>query len=269
MALRDLRDRVTDAVRDRDPQALRVARLPARAPSGTDGRAQLVLEQLELRARRLGTAEVVPHLGEPDLRAVHLIADPNIAYLLMMAGLLGLYVEFTHPGAMFPGVAGAICLLLALTALHVLPLNSAGPALLGLGVALLVAEAFLPTCGLLGVGGIVAFVMGSLFLFDTAETGVAVNRGLVFGVSGAVGLVMLVVASLVVRSQRARPRHGVAGMVGQIGVVSERLAPTGRVVVGGESWAAESDDPVDAGERVEVTGVEGLRLRVRRTSSRT
>jgi len=196
-------------------------------------------------------------------RVLNVIADPNIAYLLMMAGLLGLYVEFTHPGASFPGVAGAICLLLALTALHVLPLNTSGLMLVLLGVGLLIAEAFLPTFGLLGVGGIVAFVMGSLFLFDTADTGVAVDPSLVFGVGGAVGGIMLLVGTLVVRSQRARRRHGVEGMVGQIAVVHERLAPVGRVVVGGEYWSAECPEPVDVGERVEITGVDGLVLRVR------
>jgi membrane-bound serine protease (ClpP class) len=196
-------------------------------------------------------------------RILNVIADPNIAYLLMMAGMLGLYIEFTHPGVVFPGVAGAISLLLALTALHVLPLNTSGLALLLLGVGLLVAEAFLPTFGLVGVGGLVAFLIGSLFLFH-AGTGVAVARSLVFGVGGAVATIMFVIASLVVRSHRARPRLGTQGMIGEVGVARHRLAPEGTVVVRGEYWTAESDEPVDVGERVEVTGVDGLRLRVRR-----
>src|SRR2546428_11324563 len=103
-------------------------------------------------------------------RVLNVIADPRIASLLMMAGLLGLYLEFTHPGLAFPGVAGAICLLLALAALHVLPVNTSALALLLLGVALLVAGAFLPTFGVVGAGGLVAFVLGSLFLVD-AEAG--------------------------------------------------------------------------------------------------
>jgi membrane-bound serine protease (ClpP class) len=196
-------------------------------------------------------------------RILNVIADPNIAYLLMMAGVLGLYIEFTHPGVVFPGVAGAICLLLALTALQVLPLNTSGLALLALGVVLLAAEAFLPTFGLVGVGGLVAFLLGSLFLFD-ARTGVAVARSLVFSVGGTVAAIMLVVATLVVRSQRARAAHGAEGMVGAVGTARHRLAPEGTVLVKGEYWTAESEDVVDAGERIEVTGVEGLRLRVRR-----
>ena len=197
-------------------------------------------------------------------RVLNRIADPNIAYLLMMAGVLGLYIEFTHPGVAFPGVAGAICLLLALTALHVLPVNTSGLALLLLGLGLLVAEAFLPTFGVLGVGGIIAFLLGSLFLFDTAETGLAVARGLVFGVGGTVAAIMLVIGTLVVRTQWRRALHGAEGMVGAIGVAKHRLAPAGTVFVHGEYWTAESEEVVDEGQLVEVTGVDGLRLRVRR-----
>jgi membrane-bound serine protease (ClpP class) len=196
-------------------------------------------------------------------RLLDVIADPNIAYLLLMGGLLGLYIELTHPGVAFPGVVGAICLLLALTALHVLPFNTSGLALLLLGVALLIAEVFLPTFGVVGAGGIVAFVLGSLFLFNSADTGVAVAPSLVFGVGGTVAGLMLLVAFLVVRSQRARAVLGVEGMVGEIGVAHQRLAPSGTVVVHGEYWSAESEDVVQAGERVEVTSVDGLRLRVR------
>jgi membrane-bound serine protease (ClpP class) len=197
-------------------------------------------------------------------RVLNALADPNVAYLLMMAGMLGLYVEFTHPGLSFPGIAGAISLLLAMAALHVLPVNTIGLGLLLLGAALLVAEAFLPTFGLAGVGGVVAFLLGSLFLFDTAGTGVAVARSLVFGVGGSLAAVILVVGALVVRTRRSQPRTGSEGMVGEIGVVRERLARTGLVAVRGEYWKAESDEPVDVGERVEVTAVHGLTLTVRR-----
>jgi membrane-bound serine protease (ClpP class) len=201
-------------------------------------------------------------------RVLNVIAHPNIAYLLMMAGLLGLYIEFTHPGLAFPGVAGAICLLLALTALHVLSVNTSALALLLLGVALLIAEAFLPTFGVVGAGGLIAFLLGSLFLFD-AETGLAIPRSLVFGVGGTVASIMLVVGTLVLRAQRARPALGVEGMVGETGVARGRLAPAGTVVVRGEYWTAESDEAVDDGERVQVTGVDGLRLRVRRLRTRS
>ncbi len=196
-------------------------------------------------------------------RVLNVIAEPTIAYLLMMAGMLGLYIEFTHPGVAFPGVAGAICLLLALAALHVLPVNTSALALVLLGIGLLVAEAFLPTFGVIGAGGLVAFFLGSLFLFDT-ESGLAVPRSVIFGVGGTVGAIILLVGTLVVRAQRARPALGAEAMLGAVGVARGRLAPGGTVLVRGEYWKAESDEEVGDGERVEVTGVDGLRLRVRR-----
>jgi membrane-bound serine protease (ClpP class) len=196
-------------------------------------------------------------------RVLNVIAEPTIAYLLMMAGMLGLYIEFTHPGVAFPGVAGAICLLLALAALHVLPVNTSALGLLVLGIALLVAEAFLPTFGVVGAGGLIAFFLGSLFLFD-AEAGAAVPRSVIFGVGGALAAIILVVGTLVVRAQAARPALGTEAMVGEVGVARGRLAPAGTVLVHGEYWRAESDEAVDDGEPVQVTAVQGLSLRVRR-----
>ena len=195
-------------------------------------------------------------------RVLNVIADPNIAYLLMMVGMLGLWVEFSHPGVVFPGVAGAICLLLGLTALHVLPVSASGLALLLLGLALLLAEAFVPT-GLLGAGGIVALLFGSLFLFDR-DAGVQVSREVIVGVIVLFSGFLLVIATLVVRGQRRPIAVGAEAMVGEIGRAQERLSPSGTVLVHGEYWAADSDEPVDAGERIRVTAVQGLRLRVRR-----
>jgi len=114
-----------------------------------------------------------------------------------------------------------------------------------------------------GAGGLIAFVLGALFLFDAAETGVVVPKSLVLGVGGAAGGIMLVVATLVARSQRARPSQGAEGMIGALGVARGRLAPVGPVLVRGEYWTAESDEVVDAGAGIEVTAVDGLRLRVR------
>jgi membrane-bound serine protease (ClpP class) len=195
------------------------------------------------------------------------LADPNIAYILMMAGLLGLYVEFTNPGVVLPGVAGAICLLLGLTAMHVLSVNYGGLALIALGAALLVAEAFLPTFGVLGVGGIVAFVLGSLFLFDAEGTGLGVARSLIGGAAAAFAIVGLVIGTLVYRSQRRRVTGGREGMLGAVGVARQRLDPQGVVLVRGEYWTAISDVPAEAGESVEVVAIDGLTLRVRPTVS--
>jgi len=215
-----------------------------------------------------GHARVVDYPMRLAERVLNVLADPNVAYILMTAGLLGLYVEFTHPGTILPGIAGTICLLLALTALQVLSVNYGGLALLIVGVALLVAEAFLPTFGVLGVGGLVAFVLGSLFLFDAERTGLEVARGLVAGAAGALALVGLVVGTLVWRSQRRRPTGGREGMLGAVGVARQRLDPQGTVLVRGEYWTATSDETVQPGESVEITGIEGLRLRVRPVAAR-
>jgi membrane-bound serine protease (ClpP class) len=196
-------------------------------------------------------------------RVLDVLADPNIAYLLMMAGLLGLYIELTHPGLVLPGVAGGICLVLGLTAMHILSVNYGGLALVLLGVALLVAEAFLPTFGVLGVGGLIAFVLGSLFLFDAEGSGMEVARSLIWGAATALVLVAMVVGTLVLRSQRRRPTGGREGMIGITGVARERLDPDGMVLVRGEYWTASSDAPVEAGGPIEVVAVDGLRLQVR------
>ena len=199
-------------------------------------------------------------------RVLDLLAHPNIVYFLMMAGLLGLYVEFTNPGVMFPGVAGAICLLLALGAMQVLPINYTGLGLILLGAVMLVAEVFLPTFGIVGVGGLVAVVLGSLFLFDTPDSNMQVDRGLIAGAALTLGGFAVAVGWLIVRTQRQRSTVGAEGMVGEVGQVRRVLEPGRRmkVFVHGEYWDADADEPLEQGDAVEVTAVNGLRVRVRR-----
>jgi membrane-bound serine protease (ClpP class) len=217
----------------------------------------------EKRVLRVKDGDVRTYEMRLSQRVLAVLADPNVAYLLLMAGLLGLYVEFTNPGVLFPGVAGGICLLLALTAMQVLPVNYGALALIGLGVALLVAEAFLPTFGVVGVGGLVAFVLGSLFLFDAAGEDVQVARGIVFGAGGGLALFVLLVGAFLARRRTMPGRLGVEGMVGALGTARDRLTPAGIVVIRGEYWTAEAEESVEAGQSIEVTGVDGLRLRVR------
>jgi membrane-bound serine protease (ClpP class) len=200
-------------------------------------------------------------------RVLNAIANPNIAYLLMMAGILGLYFEFSNPGVFFPGVAGAICLLLAFASLQVLPFNYVGLLLILLGVGMLVAEAFMPSFGVLGIGGIVALTFGSLLIFDAESTGLAVDRSIIFTAVATMACFVFVISYLVFRSQRARPTLGVEGMIGKIGEVRAALAPRGKIFVHGEYWNAEADGEIAAGERVEVTGIEGMTLKVRRAGS--
>jgi membrane-bound serine protease (ClpP class) len=216
----------------------------------------------------LATAGAVVEEHEMRLRQriLDIIANPNLAYLLMMAGILGLYVEFTNPGLLFPGVAGAICLLLALSALQVLPINYTGLALIGLGLALLVAEVFLPSFGVLGVGGLVAFVLGSLLLFDTPDSTLTLDRRLVFTTAATLGFVVLTIGWLVVSAQRKRASVGVEAMIGEVGEVRRGADPSGKVkvFVHGEYWDAHTEEPLAVGDRVEVVAVRGMRMTVRR-----
>jgi membrane-bound serine protease (ClpP class) len=214
-------------------------------------------------------ARVVRHDMNLKQKVINTIADPNIAYLLMMAGILGLYMEFSHPGTIFPGVAGAICLLLAAAALQLLPINYTGLAFMILGVALLIGEAFFPSFGVLGVGGIVSLVIGSLLLFDTPTSDFGVDRSIVFTAVGTLGSFVLAVSYLVFRSQKAKPSLGIEGLIGEIGVVRERLAPRGNVFVHGEYWKAEADKEIEVGDRVEVIGVDRMVLKVRKTADRS
>jgi membrane-bound serine protease (ClpP class) len=201
-------------------------------------------------------------------KVLNTIADPNIAYLLMMAGILGLYMEFAHPGVIFPGVAGAICLLLAFVSLQLLPINYTGLALIILGIGLLIGEAFYPSFGVLGIGGIISLTLGSLLLFDTPMSDFGVDRTIVFTAVGTLGSFVLAVSYLVFRSQKEKVTLGVEGLIGEIGVVKDKLSPTGRVFVHGETWTAEADNEIDVREKVEVVGVEGMVLKVRRATQR-
>ena len=141
----------------------------------------------------------------PGQKLLDTLADPNIVYLLLMGGLIGLYFEFAHPGVIFPGVAGAICLLLALASFQVLPVNLTGLLLIFLGVGMLISEAFVTSYGILGLGGVTAFVIGSLFFIDTSKTDLAVNRNIIYGASAALTLIILGIGYIVAR-ERAQAR---------------------------------------------------------------
>jgi membrane-bound serine protease (ClpP class) len=196
------------------------------------------------------------------------LANPNLVYLLMLAGIVGLYFEFAHPGAYLPGVAGAICLLLALASFEVLPINLTGFLLIFLGIALLIAEAFVTSYGVLGLGGVIAFVIGSLFLINTTETTMRVNRGLIAGAAIAMSAIILGLGWVIVHEYRRRVTTGSEGLIGEVGEVRDPIAPgvPGRVFVHGENWRAVSDEPIGAGIRARVVAVRGLEVEVRRES---
>lgn len=199
-------------------------------------------------------------------KILNALADPNIVYLLMMAGILGLYMEFSHPGVVFPGVAGGICLLLALAGLQVLPINYAGLALIVLGIGLLIGEAFAPSFGILGVGGIISLTLGSFFLFDTEGSDLIVDRSIIFTAVATLGTFVLAISYLVFRSQKSKPTLGMQGLIGEIGEVRGKLGPTGKIFVHGEYWNAQADGEIDVGEKVKVLGYDGMCLKVSRLS---
>jgi membrane-bound serine protease (ClpP class) len=201
----------------------------------------------------------------PDWRTelLRVITSPTIAYLLLLVGIYGLVLEGYNPGALVPGVVGAICLLLALYALQMLPVNYAGLGLILLGVILIIAEVLVPSFGVLGIGGIVAMVIGSIILIDTDAPGFAVSRPLIAAIATTGSLGLMAVIWIAVKARRRPVVSGREQLVGERGSAMESFDSEGEVFVHGERWSAVSPKPVHEGQPVEVTGVEGLTLRVR------
>jgi membrane-bound serine protease (ClpP class) len=212
----------------------------------------------------LATADRAVREVEPDWRSKFLsvITDPSMAYILLLIGLYGLVLEGYNPGAIVPGVVGAISLLMALYALQVLPVNYVGVALIVLGVALIAVETFVPSFGALGIGGVVALVAGSVMLFDADVPGFGVPGTLIIGIGAVSAVAFLGVLYLAVRARRRPVTTGVQELLGEVAVVVDDFEGVGRVHVRGETWQAYSDAPLRRGEEVRVLAVEGLSLRV-------
>jgi len=212
----------------------------------------------------LHTAGVPLTRIEPDWRTrlLSVIADPNITYILILIGIYGLIFEFYNPGMVLPGVVGAISLLLALFALQVLPVNYAGLALLMLGIAFMIAEAFAPSFGALGMGGLIAFVIGSIILIDTDMPGYGISLPLILTFTAISGLFFLGVIGLAVRARKQPVVSGQEELLQASGTALQDFSREGRVRVHGESWLAVSDTPLRRGQRVRVTGIDGLTLHV-------
>jgi membrane-bound serine protease (ClpP class) len=195
-------------------------------------------------------------------RILKTISNPNIAYILMMIGLAGIYFELAHPGAIFPGVVGGICLVLAFFALQTLPVNYAGVLLIGLAIIFFILELKVTSYGLLSLAGIASLLLGSLMLFQGQEPQARIAWGVLIPTLAAVSGFFVAIALIVFRSQLRRPLSGSAGMVGEIGVVRQSLSPQGKVFVHGELWNAVAQSPLAENTRVRVVAVEGLTLKV-------
>ncbi|MFZ1105017.1 MAG: nodulation protein NfeD [Hyphomicrobiaceae bacterium] len=203
---------------------------------------------------------------KPDWKTevMQVISDPNVALILMTIGIYGILFEFWHPGTMVPGVIGAICLIVALTAFSVLPVNYAGLALLILGIALMVAEAFVPSFGIVGLGGIAAFALGALFLFDPEQSDIPIRASwpVIAGLTALSAALSLGVLGFALRARRRPVLTGAEEMLGATGEVMDWAGGAGHVRVLGEIWAARSGAMLAAGQKVRVTGRTGLVLAV-------
>jgi len=214
--------------------------------------------------RTLQTKDAAILVIEPDWRSelLSVITNPNVAYILLLVGIYGLIFEFSNPGALVPGTVGAICLLLALYSLQLLPINYAGMALLLLGIALMIGEAFQPSFGMLGIGGVIAFVIGSIILMDTEAPGFGIDLSVIFTFALASVVMFVFVVGMALKSRRRPVVSGAEQLLGSEAVVINDFENNGEVFVHSEAWSAQSDKPLSKGQRVRVIGMNGLILEV-------
>ena len=225
-----------------------------------DGREiQLKQGKVTLKTKALAKLYHKPGFRDTVLR---IIGDPNIAYILMMIGLAGLYFELAHPGAVFPGVVGAISLILAFYSFQTLPVNYAGLLLIALAVIFFIAEIKVASYGILSLGGIVSLTLGSIMLFED----VGVSLRLMAPTIVLIGGFFVIVSTLAFRAYRAKPQSGMEGLIGEVGIVQKPVDPEGLVFVHGEYWRAISREKLEPGEMVAVEEVTGLLLKVRKAS---
>ncbi len=216
---------------------------------------------------RTAGAEVVPYRLSIRERIVKTIADPNLAFILLVLGALCIYVEFSTPGLILPGVAGGILVLLGLSGLAVLPINWIGAALLLLGAAMFVLEAKFATHGVLGGGGTIALVLGALLLINGPPE-MRIHLSTALAVCIPFALITMFLVTLVVRARANKALMSDGGLLNKIGEARTALAPSGKVFVHGEYWDAVSSAPVEAGGGVRVVGMDGMKLRVEPAESR-
>lgn len=225
---------------------------------------QLHGRQLNVKGRSvtLDTEGLIIERITPDWRSsvLAIITNPNIAYVLMLVGIYGLIMEFSNPGSILPGVVGTISLLLALYAFQVLPINYAGLALLGIGLAFIVSELFVTSGGILGMGGVVAFTVGSIMLFD--DEYIAVSIPLIGGTALVAGGFMLWILRKFATLRHSQVVSGAEFMIGRSGEVLDGFKRRGRVEIDGESWLAESKVPVTAGQKIRVDAINKLVVKI-------
>ena len=230
----------------------------------TDLLKQLDGRQIDVRGQKitLNTDALIIERIIPDWRSnlLAIITNPNIAYILMLVGIYGLLIEFSHPGAILPGVVGTISLLLALYAFQVLPINYAGLALLGLGLVFIISEIFVSSGGVLGLGGVVAFTVGSIMLFD--DKYIAVSIPLIGGTALVAAGFMLWILNLFSTLRHKQVVSGAEYMIGRTGKVRADFTGRGRVIIDGESWLADTAVAVSTGQKIRVSAMHKLVLTI-------
>lgn len=237
-----------------------------------------LLAQLDGRKVSVAGDEVTLHTAQAEVRyrqmtwrqkVLSVVTHPQIALMLLSIGSLGLLIELYNPGLIFPGVIGAISVLLAFYSLQTLPVNYAGLALIGLSFVLFILESQIPSFGMLTLGALVSMFLGALMLIDSPEDYLRIPLTTIVLVVGTTGGLMALVVGAAARSFNRQPVTGQEGMIGATGVVKKRLDPTGTVALGGTLWTAQSNVPIDVGATVRVEAVEGLKLRVGQVSPDT
>ena len=220
------------------------------------------VQHIDNRTEKLATRDLTVVRMKPDWRTqlLAVITNPTVAYGLMVIGIWGLLLEGYNPGAVLPGVVGSICLLIALFAFQILSVNYAGLALVAVGTAMIIAEFFFPTYGSLGIGGVIAFVVGSLILFDTDVPGLGVGRPLIAAIATVGALMVAFIVYMATRAMRHPVATGAQGMIGASAEVVADFSGKGKVRYGGELWNARSDRPLRAGDEARIVKVEGLTL---------
>jgi len=230
-----------------------------------DGRTVMRFDGAPVVLRTAGASVVAIDMSLRQ-RVLSAIAHPNVAYILLSLGTLGLTIELWSPGAVLPGVAGGLCLLLAFFAFQILPVNYAGLLLILFGLLLLVLEIKVTSYGLLTAGGLASLVFGSMILMNTSEPDLQLSLWVVLPIVLGLAAIAVFLVRLAVASQRRGPVTGVAGMIGEVGEALTAIEPgtTGRVATRGEIWKAIAQEPIAAGDRVSIVSVDGLTLTVRR-----
>jgi membrane-bound serine protease (ClpP class) len=246
-----VRLKVVDLVAESVPDLL--AKIDGRTVKTTRGTVTLATRDAAVKPIEIGFRD----------RVLNVITDPNVAYVLMMLGMLGLFFELSNPGVILPGVIGGISLILAFFAFQSLPINYAGLLLILFGIVLFIAEIKVVSHGILAMGGIVAMALGSLMLFDAPDVGFRISWWVIAPTVGATAGLFLFVVGVGMRALKRRPLLGAPGMIGQTAVARGPLALEGQVAVHGELWNAIAEgDPVPDGAPVRVVGIEGLTLKV-------